>query len=179
MTMPIQPLPTGSAFSRAVFKALAQVLTREYWPPENMRGLFVPEPNGAFLHASFDVLSDGAAEKAAMAVRRAGVKLVMASPAAAQALQVYSCTQWRNGAAYALVPLLFAIPLMAGLSDEAVQIATMLFGVDLVALILVHALLMKLQAALGQARFLADLPVPGFRVQEARAAPPLPLEEGE
>lgn len=158
-------LPPESAFSRAVYTEIRPAIPRAQWPTEALRATFVPALDGLTLEAKFEGLPATFAGVAAQMVRRAGVDLVLASPVAYLAVAVVRTRRWRDTVLYALLPFLFAIPLMAALSDGAMRISMALFAADALALLTLHAKLMQGRSAILQNRFMAQIPTPGLRIK--------------
>ncbi|CAA7620174.1 conserved hypothetical protein [Candidatus Terasakiella magnetica] len=164
-------LPPNSAFSKAVFKVIRQHIPRSQWPNEPFRGTFVPSADGLSLYATFDGLSPPYAGVATKAVYDAKVDLVLASPLAYQAAAMVKMRRWRDTFLYALVPLLFAIPLMAPLADLAMRLSIFLFVVDLAALLGTHASVLRWRSELAQGRFIAQIPPPGYKMKVSAGTP--------
>jgi hypothetical protein len=165
-------LPPEAVFSREVYKRIRPSIPRHIWPSEYVRATFVPMADGLALNATFDDLPPAYGAVAAGLVLQGGVDLVLASPAAAAAVSVFRIRRWRDTFLYALVPLLFAIPLMNALASVAMQVSLVLFVVDLVALLATHAGLTSRRAGLFGARFVAHIPTPGLRLHIAAATAP-------
>lgn len=173
------PLTPESPFSRAVFKLIRPHIPRERWPMDSVRVLFEPAGDGLWLEAKFEGLPAAYAALAAQLVREARVDLVLQSPAAWQAAAVARTKRWRDFAMFAFVPLLFAIPLMAPLSDAAMRLALLLCGLDALALLVLQGALVKRRAAMASARFVANIPAPGLKIHVgaravARSNDPMP-----
>lgn len=173
------PLPPESTFSRAVFKLIRPHIPREHWPADSVRVMFEPAGDGLWLDAKFEGLPSAYAALATQLVRNARVDLVLQSPAAWQAAAVARTKRWRDSAMFAFVPLLFAIPLMAALSDSAMRLALLLCCVDVAALVLLQGVLAKRRAAMSMARFIAHIPAPGLKIHlgsraERRGNDPMP-----
>lgn len=173
------PLPPESTFSRAVFKLIRPHIPRERWPADSMRVLFEPAGDGLWLDAKFEEFPSAYGALASQLVREARVDLVLKSPAAWQAAAVARTKRWRDFAMFAFMPLLFAIPLMASLSDAAMRLALLLCCLDIVALVLQQGILVKRRAAMAAARFVAHIPAPGLKIHlgaraEARGNDPMP-----
>lgn len=174
VSLPLQP---QSDFSRAVFKLIRPHIPRERWPIDAVRGRFEPAGDGLWLDADFDNFSPNYADLAAQLVRKAGVDLVLKSPAAHEAAAVVRAKRWRDVGLYAFLPLMFAIPLMAVLSDAAMRTAALLFCVNLVVLLGFQAILVRKRSAMAQARFIALVPAPGLKINLASRASGAPRDE--
>lgn len=161
VTLPLQP---DSDFSRAVFKVIRPHIPRERWPVDTVRARFEAGANGLWLEASFDDFPTSYANLATQLIRDAGVDLVIKSPMASVAAAVVRAKRWRDAGLYAFLPLLFAIPLMAALSDAAMRFAGMLFFVDLAALAIFQAALVRRRMRLAEGRFIAFIPAPGLKI---------------
>ncbi|MCR6632144.1 MAG: hypothetical protein NVV74_20000 [Magnetospirillum sp.] len=171
------PLKPDSEFSRAVFKLIRPHIPRERWPVDSVRGRFEPAGDGLWLKADFDDFSKDYAELAALLVREARVDLVLKSPVAAAAAAVVRAKRWRDFALYAFLPLMFAIPLMAPLSDAAMRLATGLFGLDLVLLVGWQISLSRKRSRMAQERFIANIPAPGLKISLGGSSGSLPFGE--
>lgn len=158
-------LTPDSEFSRAVYKEIRPAIPRAHWPVEALRASFTPTADGLALVASFDGLSPTYAALAAQVVFRAKVDLVLVSPVAALASAVVYMRKWRDTFLYAVLPFLFAIPLMAPLGDGAMRISFVLFAMDCLALLISHARLLQCRSRLLDGRFLAEIPTPGLRIK--------------
>ena len=165
MTPPVHHLPPTSPFSKAVFKQIRPHIPRQVWPQNVVRATFAPTANGFALMAHFNDLPASYAEQAALWVRQGGLDLVLASPAGWAAARSFHALRWRDTCLYALVPLLFAIPLSSILSGTAMQAAAGLFAVDAALLLATHLRLMRLRTTLAATRFSADIPAPGMRLR--------------
>lgn len=161
VTLPLQP---ESDFSRAVFKLIRPHIPRERWPADTVRARFEAGANGLWLAAAFDDFPARYANLAAQLVREAGVDLVIRSPLASAAAAAVRAKRWRDAGLYAFLPLMFAIPLMAVLSDAAMRFAVLLFCVDLVSLVVFQALLVRKRTRMAEARFIAFIPAPGLKI---------------
>lgn len=159
------PLPPESAFSRNVFKLIRPHIPRDRWPNDSLRVMFEPAGDGLWLEAKFEGLPPAYAALATRLVREAKVDLVLQSPAAWQAAGVARTKRWRDACMFAFVPLLFAMPLMAALNDGAMRIALMLWCVDVVLLLALQVSLAKHRATMASARFIANIPAPGLKIQ--------------
>lgn len=164
-------LPPESAFSRAVYTEIRPAIPRAHWPAEALRAVFVPSPDGLALDAVFEGLPAADAAVAAQKVQRAGVDLVLASPVAYLAAAVVRSRRWRDTFLYALLPFLFAVPLMATLGEGAMRISMGLFALDALALLAAHAQLMQGRSAMIQNRFIALIPTPGLRIKVPSGTP--------
>lgn len=153
-----------SAFSRAVFKVIRPHIPRERWPADAVRARFEPGQDGLWLEADFDNFPSSFAALAAQLVREAGVDLVLKSPMATAASAVVRAKRWRDVCLYGFLPLMFAIPLMASLSEAAMRFAFFLFCGDLIGLALFNTLLTRRRAKLREARFIAHVPAPGLKI---------------
>ncbi len=161
------PQPPESDFSRAVFKLIRPHIPRERWPVEMVRGRFEADASGLWLKAEFDDFPAAYTAIASGLVREAGVDLVIKAPLARAAAAVVRAKRWRDAALYAFLPLMFAIPLMAALSESAMRFAVLLFCLDLGALIWFQVMLAGRRAALAAERFIAHIPAPGLRLSFA------------
>ena len=171
MAMFTEILPPESAFSRAVYTEIRPAIPRAHWPSEALRATFVPSSSGLAMEAAFEGLPPAYAAVAAQVVRRAGVGLVLASPVAYLAAQVVRARRWRDTFLYALLPVLFAIPLMAALGDGAMRISMALFALDVLGLLATHLSLMHKRSAMLQNRFIAQIPTPGLRIKVPTGTP--------
>lgn len=161
VSLPQQP---ESDFSRAVFKVIRPHIPRERWPVEAVRARFEAGGDGLWLEGDFDSFPNAHAAVARQLVREAGVDLVLKSPLAAAAAAVVRAKRWRDVGLYAFLPLMFAIPLMAVLSEAAMRFSVFLFCVDLGALIGFQAVLVRKRAAMVAERFIAYIPAPGLKI---------------
>lgn len=175
MAPPVHHMPATSAFAKAVFKQIRPHIPRQVWPQDVVRATFTPAANGFALIAHFSDFPAAYADEAAAWVRRGGLDLVLASPAGWTAARSFHVLRWRDTCLYALVPLLFAIPLSNILSGTAMQVAVALFSVDAAALLATHVRLLRLRAVLAEIRFTADIPSPGLRLRAPGPAGPEPL----
>ena len=164
-------LQPDSAFSRAVYTDIRPAIPRAHWPAEALRATFVAMPDGLSLDATFEGLPPAYAALAAQMVRRAGVDLILASPVAYWAAAVVRGRRWRDTFLYALLPVLFAIPLMAPLGDGAMRISMGLFGLNALALLISHAKLLQSRSAMADNRFIAMIPTPGLRIKVPTGTP--------
>ena len=164
-------LPPESAFSRAVYTQIRPAIPRGEWPTDALRATFVPSPDGLTLNATFDGLSTAAATVAAQMVRRGGVDLVLVSPVAHLASRVVSSRRWRDTFLYAVLPFMFAVPLMGALGDVAMRLSMGLFALDALALLAAHARLMGDRSVMAQHRFVAHIPTPGLRIKVPTGTP--------
>lgn len=171
------PLPPESEFSRAVFKLIRPHIPRERWPVDTVRARFEPGGDGLWLDGYFDDLPHAYARLAAQLVREAGVDLVIQSPMAAGAAAVVRAKRWRDAAMYAFLPLMFAIPLMAPLSESAMHMAALLFGLDLLVLPAFQSALASKRKQLKDARFIAFIPAPGLKINLSGRGEGLPLND--
>lgn len=158
-------LPVESEFSKAVYKVLRPAIPRSAWPTEALRGSFTPTGDGMMLISSFDGLPPSYAQLAARVVAQSKVELVVTSPAARLAGSVVRAKRWRDTFLFGAVPLLFAVPFLGSLSEGFMRLAMGAFAADMAALVLAHAVLMRRRGWLLDARFTADIPVPGLRVR--------------
>ncbi|HTH18113.1 MAG TPA: hypothetical protein VL974_15760 [Magnetospirillum sp.] len=166
-------LPPESDFSRAVFKLIRPHIPRERWPLDSVRAMFRPAGDGLWLEADFSDFPSSYAALAAELVREARVDLVLKSPAAAAAALVVRAKRWRDAGLYAFLPLMFAIPLMAALSDAAMRAALAFFCLDVVLLIWFQARLSRWRLNMAESRFIARIPAPGLKISLAnREGPP-------
>lgn len=171
------PLPPESDFSRAVFKLIRPHIPRERWPIDTVRTRFEAGADGLCLEADFDNFPSSYAALATQLVREAGVDLVIKSPMAPAAAAVVRARRWRDAALYAFLPLMFAIPLMAALSEPAMRTAFFLFCLDALALAAFHATLLHKRAVMREARFIAYIPAPGLKIHLGTRTEGSPLGE--
>lgn len=164
MTPEIAHLPPSSPFAKAVFKQIRPHIPRQAWPREAVRASFMPAPDGFSLRARFDDFPAAYAAEAAQWVRKGGVDLVLASPAGWVAARTFRAQRWRDTCLYALVPLLFAIPLSGVLSGTAMRVAAAVFALDAVLLAATHLRLVRWRARLVAAAFSAAIPTPGLHL---------------
>lgn len=164
-------LSPDAAFSRAVYTQIRPAIPRSQWPVEALRATFVSSPDGLSLDATFEGLPPQAAAIAAQMVRQAKVDLVLASPVAGLAAGVVRIRRWRDTFLYALLPLLFAIPLMAALGNAAMRISMGLCAINAVALFATHAALLGSRSRMVQGRFVAHIPTPGLRIKVPPGTP--------
>lgn len=158
----------ASPFSQEVFRRIRPGIPRERWPLDAMTVTFTADPSGLFLRANFDDdLPPNYATQAVQVIAHAGVDLVVQSPFATLARAVTLAKRWRDACLYLAVPLMFAIPLMGALADKAMIPAAGLFGADLIALALTQLQLTRCRLTLTNARCVAEIPVPGMRLQVA------------
>ncbi len=164
--MSITSLPPHSPFSAAVFQLLRSRIPRGDWPENgDMQIPFHSARDGLWLEARFgEYLPKKAANLAEELIRGAGVDLVLLSPMAARSVATFKIRRWRDAALFALLPLMFAIPLMAALAQEAMTVAAVLFILDAAALLSAQLRLSAARKALGQDGFIAHIPVPGLTV---------------
>lgn len=158
-------LRPDSEFSRTVYKEIRPVIPRAHWPTDALRATFTPSNDGLALIATFEGLPPAYAALAAQVVLRAKVDLVLVSPVAALASAAVYMRRWRDTFLYALLPVLFAIPLMAALGDTAMRASMALCVVDVTALLVTHARLLNRRAILQRGRFMAEIPTPGLRIK--------------
>ncbi|OAN48171.1 hypothetical protein A6A04_05315 [Paramagnetospirillum marisnigri] len=158
-------LPPDSSFSRAVYTEIRPAIPRGQWPMDALRATFMVAPDGLSLQASFEGLPGPAAAIATQVVARAKVNLVLASPVAYLAGSVVRARRWRDTFLYALLPVLFAIPLMAPLGETVMRLTMGLFALDALALILSHGALMQARGRAIEGRFIALIPTPGLRIK--------------
>ncbi len=168
--MDVTHLPPDAPFSRSVFKQIRPHIPRTRWPDTPVWALFSPAADGFSLDARFEDLPAADAEQAARWVRQAGLDLVMESPAAPAAMAMFRAQRWRDFCLYALVPLLFAIPLAASLSLAAMRGAGLMFTADVIALVLTQAELVRRRTRLAAVHFSAEIPSPGQRLRAVIAA---------
>ena len=161
VTLPQQP---ESDFSRAVFKIIRPHIPRERWPMDTVLGRFEVAGDGLWLKADFNNFPKAYADLAAQLVREAGVDLVLKAPAAPAAAAVVRAKRWRDVGLYAFLPLMFAIPLMAALGDDAMRFALLLFCLDAVFLAFFQAILVRQRTAMAAERFIAHIPAPGLKI---------------
>ncbi len=164
-------LQPESAFSRAVYTQIRPAIPRAQWPSDALRATFVPSPDGLTLDAVFEGLPAAAAAVASQMVRRGGVDLVLASPVAYLAAAVVRVRRWRDTFLYALLPVLFAIPLMAALGDTAMRVSMALFGLNSLALLASHGTLLQNRSIMARNRFIALIPTPGLRIKVPTGTP--------
>ncbi|CUW37326.1 conserved protein of unknown function [Magnetospirillum sp. XM-1] len=164
-------LRPDSEFSRAVYKEIRPAIPRAHWPVEALRATFTPSSDGLSLIAGFEGLPPNYAALAAQVVLNAKVDLVLVSPVAALASAVVYAKRWRDTFLYALLPLLFAIPLLAPLGNVAMRVSIVLFALNCAALLLCHARLLQRRSALQQGRFIAEIPTPGLRIKVPQGTP--------
>jgi hypothetical protein len=164
-------LRPDSEFSRAVYKEIRPHIPRGQWPTDALRATFTPSNDGLTLVANFEGLPQAYAAMAAEVVLRAKVDLVLVSPVAVLASAVVYSRRWRDTCLYALVPFLFAIPLLAVLGDAFMKAGVLAFGLDCLGLLLTHARLMQRRAALQRGRFMAEIPTPGLRIKVPQGTP--------
>ncbi|KIL97336.1 hypothetical protein CCC_00397 [Paramagnetospirillum magnetotacticum MS-1] len=164
-------LRPDSEFSRAVYKEIRPAIPRAQWPTSALRASFTPSSDGLALIAAFEGLPPAYAAVAAQVVLRAKVDLVLVSPVAVLASAVVYMRRWRDTFLYALLPLLFAIPLMAPLGDAAMRASFVLFSLNMAALLVTHARLLQRRAKLQQGRFIAEIPSPGLRIKVPQGTP--------
>lgn len=158
-------LPPHSPFCKHVYDLIRPHIPRSEWPADSLSAVFTAGPDGRFLVVAFEGLSARFTEVAAQAVSAAGFGLVLQSPMAYSASQLYRALRWRNVCLYAIVPLLFAIPLMGAIGGTAMRAAAFLFAGDLAGFFLTHSTVLRRRAHLAEARFSADIPVPGLRIR--------------
>jgi hypothetical protein len=164
-------LRPDSEFSRTVYKEIRPVIPRTHWPADALRATFTPSNDGLALIATFEGLPPTYAALAAQMVLKAKVDLVLVSPVAALASAVVHMRRWRDTFLYALLPMLFAIPLMAVLGDVAMRTSMVLFAVNCAALLVTHARLLSRRNMLQQGRFIAEIPTPGLRIKVPQGTP--------
>ncbi|MCA1908077.1 MAG: hypothetical protein LDL39_06930 [Magnetospirillum sp.] len=173
MTTELVYLSVASPFSQEVFRLIRPHIPRERWPTAALPVTFTADVSGLFLLASFD--DDGlpaASRKVAVQViAHAGVELVVKSPFALLAAATMRAKRWRDAFMFLAVPLLFAIPLLGALSGQLMIPATGLFAADLLALILAQVQLTHRRMALAEARCVAEIPVPGLRINPSMKGP--------
>ncbi|RAU23041.1 hypothetical protein CU669_06630 [Paramagnetospirillum kuznetsovii] len=169
--MIIETQPPESSFSRAVYTEIRPAIPRGQWPSDALRATFVGAPDGLSLTATFEGLPPAAAQVASQVVARAKVDLVLASPVAYLAAVVVRARRWRDTFLYFLLPVLFAIPLMAPLGNVAMRISMGLCIVNTIALLGTHARLLQARSALNSARFVALIPTPGLRIRVPTGTP--------
>ena len=160
-------ISAASPFSQEVFRRLRPRIPRERWPIEPMTVTFTADSSGLFLKASFDDADLGAnyTQQAVQVIAHAGGDLVVQSPFATLAAGVMRAKRWRDVFLFLAVPLLFAIPLMGALLDRLMMPATVLFAIDVTALALTQVQLTRRRIAIANARCIAEIPVPGMRLQ--------------
>lgn len=162
-------IPPGSTFSQAVFKLIRPAIPRERWPAEPVRATFKPGMDGYYLIGEFEGLGSSYGLLATKMVVDAGVDLVLLSPAARAAAGVIRIKRWRDMLLYMAAPMLFAIPMLGVLAAALMKIAAGLFAINAVALLLAQVKLSHQRGELAAARFIADIPTPGYRLQVATA----------
>ena len=159
-------LPPNSHFSQEIFKLIRPGIPNQAWPVgQPVIGLFMPIPSGMGLVAEFEHLPAGYKKQAERVVFAKGVSLVKDSPAAIAANTMFKAKRWRDIFMFALLPLVFAIPIADGLFENADHIATLIAGLDLAGLVLSQIRLGQAQTALVEARFIAQIPTPGMRIK--------------
>ena len=158
-------LPVHSPFSKAVYKEIRPGIPHQYWPGDAVIGTFTPAANGLYLDSEFFNLPHAQAVQAAQLVAMAGFVLVRESPAALAAADVFRMQRLRNIALFAILPALFAIPLMYALAPAVMYLATGIFITDAVALLGFETLLLRCRARLVGTRFRAEIPAPGMRIR--------------
>lgn len=161
VSLPQQP---ESDFSRAVFKVIRPHIPREKWPVDTVLARFEAVGDGLWLKADFHNFPKSYADLAAQLVREVGVDLVLKAPVAAAAAAVIRAKRWRDAGLYAFLPLMFAIPLMAVLSDAAMRFALLFFCLDALLLVVFQATLVRRRAAMAAERFIAHIPAPGLKI---------------
>lgn len=161
VTLPLQP---ESDFSRAVFKVIRPHIPRERWPVDTVLARFEVAGDGLWLKANFNDFPKAYGDLAAQLVREAGVDLVIKAPAASAAAAVVRAKRWRDVGLYAFLPLMFAIPLMAALSDDAMRSALLFFCLDAVFLAVFQAILVRRRTEMASERFIAHIPAPGLKI---------------
>lgn len=159
-------LPPNSHFSQEIFKLIRPKIPNEAWPVgQPVVCLFMPIPSGMALVAEFEHLPAGYKKQAEQTIMAKGVSLVKDSPAAIPANTMFKAKRWRDIFMFALLPLVFAIPIVDGLFNNADHIVTLIAGLDLVGLVLAQIRLGQTQTALVEARFIAQIPTPGMRIK--------------
>jgi len=159
-------LQPSSHFSREVFNVLRTVVPRHSWPVgQPIVGLFLPIPSGMGLMAEFEHLSGESKKHAEQAVLDKGVSLVLESPAAPQAVAVFRAKRWRDIGMYALLPLLFAIPIVDGLFPNGGHATILIAVADFAVLVASQLRMSQAQKALVESRFIAHIPTPGMRIK--------------
>ncbi len=169
--MIIETQPPESAFSRAVYKEIRPAIPRAQWPVEPLRATFVVAPDGLSMHATFEGLPPASCVIAAQVVARAKVDLVLASPVAYLAAAVVRIRRWRDTFLYALLPVLFAIPLLAALGNTAMRLSMVVSVITVLALIATNGSLLQARSKLSAARFVALIPTPGHRIKVPAGTP--------
>lgn len=157
--------PPESAFSRAVYAEIRPAIPRSQWPTDALTVTVTPAADGMSLEARFEGLPPAYAARASQIVRDAKVGLVLESPVAYLAAQVVRMRRWRDTFMFALLPLLFAIPLLAALGDAAMRLSMLLCAGDGLALLATHVALMRRRGTLVDNRFIAHIPTPGLRIR--------------
>jgi hypothetical protein len=158
-------LPAHSQFCKDVYDQIRPHIPRQQWPSQPLSAVFTSGPDGRFLAASFEGVSTRFSDAAKRAVAAGGFDLVLKSPFAYSASQLYRSLRWRNVCLFALVPLLFGIPLAAVAGANAMRVAAVLFAADLAAAAIAHAALSRRRAELAKTRISAEIPVPGLRIR--------------
>ena len=158
-------LPVHSPFSKAVYKEIRPGIPHQFWPADAVVATFTPAASGLYLDAQFLNLPRPQALLAAQLVAQAGFVLVRESPAALLAAASFRLQRLRNIALFAIVPLLFAIPLMNALSPMAMRLAAGVFVIDALALLAFQTQLLRCRARLATGRFRAEIPAPGMRIR--------------
>jgi hypothetical protein len=123
------------------------------------------------LKAEFEHLSPDGRRDAEYAILGKGASLVLDSPAAFQAILVYKAKSLRDVALYALVPILFIIPIINGLISKFTHFSIALSVLDFAVLIAAQLRLGILQKKLKNSRFIAHIPTPGMKVSIAHKPP--------
>jgi len=158
-------LPPNSRFSQEIFKLIRPGIPQHGWPVgQPIMGLFQPLPNGMGLVAEFEHLSADHKRYAEYLILEKGAPLVMESPAAPKAVAVYKAKSWRDVSLYALLPVLFMVPVVDGLVANATHLAVAAAAVNLVILIASQLKLTRAQTALSESRFIAHIPTPGMKI---------------
>ena len=159
-------LPSNSAFSMEVFKIIRPGIPNQAWPVgQPVVGLFLPIPSGLGLVAEFEHLFGSHKKQAEQAVLAHGFELMKHSPAAYQANQVFKAKRWRDACMFALLPLLFAIPIVDGLFSSADHLMMLISAADFCGFVAMQLRLGSAQKTLVESRFIAHIPTPSMRIR--------------
>ena len=164
-------LSPNSVFSREVFKIIRPHIPAHGWPVgQPVTGLFLPIPSGMALMAEFEHLSGEYRKHAEQAVLEKGVELVLESPSAPHAYSVFKAKRWRDVCLYALLPMLFTMPVFNGLFPNAIHGLMIATVADMAGLIASQLILSRTQTRLIESRFIAHIPTPGMRIRVSQKA---------
>ena len=159
-------LSPDSPFSREIFKLIRPGVPHQSWPvAQPLIGLFMPIPSGMALVAEFEYLTGPAKKYAEQAILSKGVALVKESPAAYQANLMFKAKRWRDICMFALLPLIFAIPIVDGLFEPADHAVMLIAAADFIGLIAAQLNLGRAQDALVESRFIAHIPTPSMKIR--------------